>query len=106
MYFFFAAMMAGSPFAIPERIDPERVSVWTATGGLIDDRPPELAIDPRVFAMGSELDDGSGPPAGAGRDWHDIAAELADFRRETKAPSLMRTNDEGGDQGKERRGLN
>jgi len=105
MYFLFAAMMAGAPFLIPERIEPERISIWAATGGLVDDRPPQLAVDPRVFAMGSELDDGSGSPARAEHDWHDIAAALADFRSETNAAPLRQLNDDAGDQGQERRGL-
>lgn len=98
MYLFIAGMIVGAPLAVPVRIDAEPVSVWFTTGGLVDDRPPQLTVDPSVFTMENHLADGSGWPAEFETGWSDIAADLAKFDGE-EAPSGS-TDAENGNESK------
>lgn len=82
MCFVIAGMIVGSLFAVPARIDAEPVSIWITTGGLVDDRPLQLAVDPRIFTMDDDLADGLGWPVEFDQDWSDIAADLASYRGE------------------------
>ncbi len=87
MYLVFAGMIAGTPVAIPQRIDAEPVSVWVTTGGLVDDRPPRLTIDRSVLSMDGGLADAPGLPTTGEPDWHLVAADLAELYDQAEAPA-------------------
>ncbi len=95
MCFILAAMIAGAPVIVPERIDAEPVSVWLTTEGLIDDRPPRLSIDRSALSMDGDLAEASGLPASVEHDWHLIAADLAEGYGEAEAPAAPSSDNVG-----------
>src|SRR3546814_9674747 len=84
VFLFFAGLIGVAPAAVPERIDAQPVSVWVATAGLVDDRPPLLVVDTSVLEMDAGLAGAAGWAPFA-YDWrHGLATDLAEDHAETK----------------------
>src|SRR3546814_6044931 len=84
-----------APAAVPERIDAQPVSVWVATAGLVDDRPPLLVVDTSVLEMDAGLAGAAGW-APFEYDWrHGLATDLAEDYAETNELGQRRTDDLG-----------
>src|SRR3546814_18413973 len=78
VFLFFAGLIGVAPAAVPERIDAQPVSVWVATAGLVDDRPPLLVVDRRVLEMDAGLAGAAGWEP-LENDWrHGLATDLAE----------------------------
>src|SRR3546814_18746952 len=91
VFLFFAGLIGVAPAAVPERIDAQPVSVWVATAGLVDDRPPLLVVDPSVLEMDAGLAGAAGSAPFEYIRLHGLATDLAATQSEPQSHGPPRT---------------